>query len=799
MQIRLVNFRCYDDKTFDFGQQGLALLSGSSGKGKSTILMAVDFALFGNGNKVISHGKKSCIVELTLPQIKIVRKKGPNHLIVNDSLEDEAGEAFIRQTFGSIFNSVSYIPQNPKKSFVLMSPTDRLEFLESFAFKDFDIASLKEKSKQAIREAHDNLSETIGSCSFAAKLLSEKKQPVKIPFPVKVSSREKYIQNEQVKLKNSILHVKKGKEKLSELTKLAFQYKLLHVQLSESESQCALIKSKLEEQNQQCQRVHFRGKDHLLQLEKCFEGVLKRKEFLRAKATYEENMTKLHLLMQKEEADTVDRLRAAKERLKENGLPSDVAEEIDTWNELLSKKKTHAQLREELNSFVDLDLDNLRSMAEIKDVIIQKQRDIDNALLEKESFTCPHCSGKVRMKEKVLVKTEGLGKEQNLELLIKELNELKHEEKRTQLLLQRKDARDVLKSKIMKLDQEIREFDGENISINECKESLQQRQKILEESREDEKTVQVLEKNLREKIFSKTIASIQKQLAIDEGKIKNIGTCEIAEDKDEDTLRKDIADEKLAQEKLDFLTKGIASLETELSVLTKKIDEILSQIKKLPNEQSTRIEYQDLEKSIAIHEQRREAIEHFLEQVEQWNINNEKVLEYEKLQTDVQKLKLKEIEDRKAYTSACMFRDCILKAESVYVGHLIDSVNTNVQLYLDHFFPDSPMSARIASFKETAKSETKPSIHLEIDYKGIEMELSMLSGGELSRLILSFTLAFADLYNSPLILLDECTSSLDQDLTSAVLEGLKENFGGKLVLIVAHQVVKGVFDKVVEL
>jgi ABC-type transport system involved in cytochrome bd biosynthesis fused ATPase/permease subunit len=75
----------------------------------------------------------------------------------------------------------------------------------------------------------------------------------------------------------------------------------------------------------------------------------------------------------------------------------------------------------------------------------------------------------------------------------------------------------------------------------------------------------------------------------------------------------------------------------------------------------------------------------------------------------------------------------------------------------------------------------------------------MLSGGELSRVILSFTLAFADLYGSPLILLDECTASLDQDLTSSVIAGLKDNFGEKLVVLIAHQVVQGTFDKVIEL
>jgi ABC-type transport system involved in cytochrome bd biosynthesis fused ATPase/permease subunit len=75
----------------------------------------------------------------------------------------------------------------------------------------------------------------------------------------------------------------------------------------------------------------------------------------------------------------------------------------------------------------------------------------------------------------------------------------------------------------------------------------------------------------------------------------------------------------------------------------------------------------------------------------------------------------------------------------------------------------------------------------------------MLSGGELSRVILAFTLALAEIHNSPLILLDESTASLDQDLTSSVITGLKENFSSRLVILIAHQVVQGVFDKVIKL
>ena len=81
----------------------------------------------------------------------------------------------------------------------------------------------------------------------------------------------------------------------------------------------------------------------------------------------------------------------------------------------------------------------------------------------------------------------------------------------------------------------------------------------------------------------------------------------------------------------------------------------------------------------------------------------------------------------------------------------------------------------------------------------MEADLNMLSGGELSRVILSYTLALAEMFNTPLLLLDECTSSLDQDLAGTVFDAIRENFNGKMTLIIAHQVVTGTFDKVLQL
>ena len=75
----------------------------------------------------------------------------------------------------------------------------------------------------------------------------------------------------------------------------------------------------------------------------------------------------------------------------------------------------------------------------------------------------------------------------------------------------------------------------------------------------------------------------------------------------------------------------------------------------------------------------------------------------------------------------------------------------------------------------------------------------MLSGGELSRVVLAFSLALGEMFNTPLMMLDECTASLDEELTGIVMEGIEENFTGKLVIIIAHQIIEGGFSKVIKM
>ena len=185
-----------------------------------------------------------------------------------------------------------------------------------------------------------------------------------------------------------------------------------------------------------------------------------------------------------------------------------------------------------------------------------------------------------------------------------------------------------------------------------------------------------------------------------------------------------------------------------------------------------------------------------LDKIKEYNNYVDKFNIYNGWSEKMDKIKLEEKINRKKHAASTSLQQKILEAESIAMINVIESINTHAQTYLELFFQDHPISVQLLPFKETKKSN-KPQINLQIEYKSHEIDINTLSGGELSRVVLAFTLALAEMFSSPIILLDECTASLDQELTSEVIEAIRENCKGKLVLLICHQVVKGVFDKVI--
>lgn len=142
----------------------------------------------------------------------------------------------------------------------------------------------------------------------------------------------------------------------------------------------------------------------------------------------------------------------------------------------------------------------------------------------------------------------------------------------------------------------------------------------------------------------------------------------------------------------------------------------------------------------------------------------------------------------KSYPRAIKLQEIIKTAEKMAVREVIEEINLHAQMYLDSFLDDMNVMLVFDGVKLT----------VEVLQDGHDSDLQNLSGGELARVILAFTIALAEINNVKLLLLDECVASLDQESTGQVIDTIKANFRGTVICI-AHQTTTGVFDHVLEL
>ena len=223
----------------------------------------------------------------------------------------------------------------------------------------------------------------------------------------------------------------------------------------------------------------------------------------------------------------------------------------------------------------------------------------------------------------------------------------------------------------------------------------------------------------------------------------------------------------MLKEKIDKLSKGKHKkqlLEQQITDIEHVIENDLKQFLEEYNkytsceslskhEPKIKEEIEQLENELEELEEKDEKIKAFDENQQEIELYNSKIEEISNLKGDEENL------TKKVHASN-LLKNKIVEAESVAISNVIRMINVNVQNYIDIFFRDvqKGMSIEISSFKENCG---KPQINLKILNGGDEMDLNMLSGGELQRVIIAFNLTLCDIFNCPFLLLDEVDAPLD--------------------------------------
>ena len=307
MKVRLINFRCYEDSVFDLNN--IVLILADSGQGKSSILLGIQYCLFGTkgGVTIVSYGKTSCSVEIQTDEYTIKRISKPKQLNFTDingnTLEDDLAQAKINEIFGDCFSATSFVTQNPIGTFMLMGATEKLEFLERFAFKGIDMNSIKARIKQLISQRSENLVKSTSERDVLLQVIKEIHEPEKVKFPYKCKpeERQKVIDTEN-----------KNKDKIDKkITKIKVELNALYKEKQQIEIyECKLETLKpLLEKNQQRETniyselddVKLYKKEDLLLLEKLLTNIRAKSKLFRLEKEYDEKCITLSNMRQAEQ------------------------------------------------------------------------------------------------------------------------------------------------------------------------------------------------------------------------------------------------------------------------------------------------------------------------------------------------------------------------------------------------------------------------------------------------------------------------------------------------------------------
>jgi len=177
------------------------------------------------------------------------------------------------------------------------------------------------------------------------------------------------------------------------------------------------------------------------------------------------------------------------------------------------------------------------------------------------------------------------------------------------------------------------------------------------------------------------------------------------------------------------------------------------------------------------------------------NIHKEKKLEIIEKQEKIKAKLDKAIERSAAATRAREINDF---ASMSAIEMIVDQINNNAAGYLEKMFPDDGTQIILKNVSVTQKGDERAKVSLDIFHKGkTAKKINSLSGGEKSRACLAFQLAVADLYKSPILLIDEGFAGLDDLSKQECMEILKDVTSDKLVIVIEHGASESMFDEVV--
>ena len=789
LKLTLTNFKCWSNKTIEF-VNGVTLIMGTSGVGKTTLLDAIAFVLYKKGNKLVKKGEKRCSVKLNINDTLIItRSKGPDRLIWYEQktqYEDEVAQHHIYNRFGDATSKLFYLKQDAYDSFIYLSPSKKLEFLESILFKNLDIS----KKKKKVTDLHHHRQLTIKTIQAKIKVVQELLEELKCipaPFPFvehlhySMNKRYEYIQGfyaliKRYELKLHLLH--KRYQYLIQQINTLFLNKSLKKQILTSKGETennikqlgfdASIEPTLQSTYNQLNKTY----NQYLQCKKNIQ----RKNDLTYKLTQESKQYKQYkqeAIKLKEKLSTFSDVDVYETKIKETETLLQNKKNIDKKIKKIGKIKETLLKYQSISNF-------------LIDVLTNKIQVIQQALkCETEFLTCPACTQALKYKNstlrkvdesKIISKKEQASFHREIKQLNMDRNELKGQ-------LQQKQN---LEHELFLYEKEVKQFK----TTYDIKMGTLVLQTSLQTAKSKLTLLNQLKRDYRYALrtykgHKKEMEHITLQLEPIKKQLVNINTFE-----EESILLKKLHDAKFEHDNFCLNKKKYEKWTNEKKYLETKLNAI----------SFNQLDFNKMRMNAVLCKMMIDCMESNYTKYTQKKIKCEKWLQYynhyKQLEKHRVKLKLLEIEEKVALLKlkgSIELQQKIKKIESYVLTNSIHKINLYLDTYNKCLFPTKNITISLSMFKlkkKTIKSHVNILINQEQDI------YPLLSGGEKQRVNIALTLAMAENFNIPFLFLDECTSNLDQELATRVVSLLKEKQFKKPIVMIAHQIVEGMFDHV---
>ena len=807
---------------FELDGNGRYLLGDFTVTHNTSIVLGIYFALFGTGTKLVSYGKTTCKVVLEFDDLTITRTKRPNRLVVQDNCgntyEDAPAQSILDEKFGNSFRTTGYISQNARDSFIMLSPIEKLAFLENFAFHDINLVQIKKRCKDLIRERSETLLKTTSQLELATSMIKELKLPEKVKFPLKCSKKNmiKVINNENIRYKNTMVLIKKCTQKIEAIKIEQKSLQILKAKIQCKQDSLDTVIEKIADLTIEEGSVVYMGDETVQHYEKQLATIISQREIVILQERYDEDVKRLENMQEAELKSLTEQLENINDGLWKEYKEEEVIQTIIEYKQIIKDLETHQDCMRDLERYqVDESIlyEHTKELRSLQVILEEKKKLLDKLRMQQEVFQCPSCDIKLRFQDDDLEIFSnnieiGIHEQEDIDCVSEDIDKMRRRISTLESSVKIKQNKLQRYQEIKQKIQNIEDLYEDLPTLQDMKRDLEYMRKYNTSQQELSRHVDKLKKQITEKTYSSTVISFQKSLKNQRKRMKELekelsagptGAGSI----DEEKIREDIVTQKKNKEKLSSIRQRIHTLTIEKDnyeyqintcqenhIKTYKKIRELQKVEKRLNESI--IELETLENKKIVYENNTKKIDKYQEYLKEKTV-------YDSWSDKVKLLQKEEVERRKQYGSATMLNEKILEAESIAMINIISSINAHARPYLDEFFPVNPISVQLVPFKETKKKTRKPQITLQIEYKGMEADVNMLSGGEFSRVVLSFSLALGEMFNTPIMLLDECTSSLDQELTADIVESIRDNLSGKLIIMICHQICTGQFDRVIEL